>query len=70
MDSQQTDMRSELESFINKGLEEDQVGWPTRMDAQANRHYQFPACAECPGPQSPLNRPSDSAIVRHLLLRQ
>jgi len=70
MDSQQTQMKLELESFINKGLEEGQLGWPARMSAQSNRRDLFFACAEGANPQNLLNRPSDSSIGRNLLLRR
>jgi len=70
MDSQQTQMKLELESFINKGLEEGQLGWPTRMSAQNNRRDLFFACAEGSGSHSLVNRPSDSSISRNLLLRR
>ena len=46
MNSQVENMKSELESFLNKGLQDGRDGWPKVVSTNTAEHCSYPAYGE------------------------
>jgi hypothetical protein len=42
MNSQDEKMKSELESFLNAGLQDERLGWPTVISMNRAKHCSYP----------------------------
>lgn len=58
MNSQDEKMKSELESFLNAGLQDERLGWPTVIRENSTEHCSYPAYGKGAGSERTPGLPS------------